>query len=582
MIRTDSTATVAYINRQGGLHSRRMLQLTRHLLLWSQKHLRSLLAIHIRACSTVQPTRSHDSRCYQLIWRRFGTAQVDLFAAPDTSHCQLFYFLSEGTLGTDALAHSWPRALRKYVFHPASMAPASRPLETPCLVPGRDPEVLGDLHQAVIDTITSARAPFILCTLSDVLLTRRTPELPSCKLGWSEGCLLPPLKCYKGEGDVPPSPASSHHSSTQAPSLTEEKRTPQGSQNSLNTVSSGSGSTSGIGSGGGGGSGSTVTALQPYDVEIQRAESEGFGFVIVSSVSRPDANTTFAGNTCVSMPHKIGRIIEFSPADRCGKLKVGDRILAVNSCSITNKSHSDIVNLIKEAGHAVTLRIIPGDETSNASLLTNAEKIATITTTHSPQSSTEPRNNKPKPALTQPPAYSQEAEFYSVDLERESKGFGFSLRGGKEYNMDLYVLRLAEDGAATRNGKMRVGDEILEINGETTKNMNHSRAIELIKTGGRRARLVLKRGDGSVPEYAMMGPHLAACLRNDKLGEPCYYLMGQNQATVCKAQCVSTLPITHKCVLFPHPPSCHAFIPLTYDPMLNGFIFPMDDARMHA
>ena len=61
------------------------------------------------------------------------------------------------------------------------------------------------------------------------------------------------------------------------------------------------------------------------------------------------------------MPHKIGRIIEGSPADRCGKLKVGDRILAVNSCSITNKSHSDIVNLIKEAGNTVSLRIIPGD-----------------------------------------------------------------------------------------------------------------------------------------------------------------------------------------------------------------------------
>uniref|UniRef100_A0A7N6BVZ7 Membrane-associated guanylate kinase, WW and PDZ domain-containing protein 1 n=1 Tax=Anabas testudineus TaxID=64144 RepID=A0A7N6BVZ7_ANATE len=266
----------------------------------------------------------------------------------------------------------------------------------------------------------------------------------------------------KGEGDVPPSPASSHHSSTQAPSLTEGKRTPQGSQNSLNTVSSGSGSTSGIGSGGGGGSGSAVVpaSLQPYDVEIQRGENEGFGFVIVSSVSRPDAGTTF------------GRIIEGSPADRCGKLKVGDRILAVNGCSITNKSHSDIVNLIKEAGNTVSLRIIPGDESSNASLLTNAEKIATITTTHTPQQSSESR-----------------------------KGFGFSLRGGREYNMDLYVLRLAEDGAAVRNGKMRVGDEILEINGESTKNMKHSRAIELIKNGGRRARLVLKRGDGSVPEY---------------------------------------------------------------------------------
>ncbi|XP_047204565.1 membrane-associated guanylate kinase, WW and PDZ domain-containing protein 1b isoform X5 [Girardinichthys multiradiatus] len=352
----------------------------------------------------------------------------------------------------------------------------------------------------------------------------------------------------KSDGDVPPSPASSHHSSTQAPSLTEDmgKRTPQGSQNSLNTVSSGSGSTSGIGSGGGGGvgagaSGNTVvataaattssqppngttntaagvsSAVQPYDVEIRRGENEGFGFVIVSSVSRPEAGTTFAGNACVAMPHKIGRIIEGSPADRCGKLKVGDRILAVNGNSITNKSHSDIVNLIKEAGNTVTLRIIPGDESSNASLLTNAEKIATITTTHTSQQQAAPEartNTKPKqesyefkaPQNTPPQPHiqtdsAQDSEFYSVDLERDNKGFGFSLRGGREYNMDLYVLRLAEEGAAVRNGKMRVGDEILEINGESTKGMKHARAIELIKNGGRRAHLVLKRGDGSVPEY---------------------------------------------------------------------------------
>lgn len=32
---------------------------------------------------------------------------------------------------------------------------------------------------------------------------------------------------------------------------------------------------------------------------------------------------------------------------------------------------------------------------------------------------------------------------------------------------------------------------------------------------------------------AMMPPHLASCMRNDKLGEPCFYLMGQNQTTVC-------------------------------------------------
>lgn len=60
-----------------------------------------------------------------------------------------------------------------------------------------------------------------------------------------------------------------------------------------------------------------------------------------------------------AVPHKIGRIIEGSPADRCGKLKVGDRILAVNGQSIISMPHADIVKLIKDAGLTVTLHIIP-------------------------------------------------------------------------------------------------------------------------------------------------------------------------------------------------------------------------------
>ncbi len=57
----------------------------------------------------------------QLIWGRFGAAQVDLFASPETTHCQEFYSLTEATLSTDALAHSWPRGLRKYAFPPVSL-----------------------------------------------------------------------------------------------------------------------------------------------------------------------------------------------------------------------------------------------------------------------------------------------------------------------------------------------------------------------------------------------------------------------------------------------------------------------------
>ncbi len=226
LVRTDNTATVAYINRQGGLRSRRMSQLARHLLLWSQKHLRSLRAIHIpgvfnRAADELSRAalpgewRLHP-QAVQLIWGRFGAAQVDLFASPETTHCQEFYSLTEATLGTDALAHSWPRGLRKYAFPPVSLLaqtlckiredeeqvllvapywpnrtwfpelmllatappwpiplrkdllsqrrgtlwhPRPGPVETPRMVPGWDAEVLADLPQEVALTITSARAP---------------------------------------------------------------------------------------------------------------------------------------------------------------------------------------------------------------------------------------------------------------------------------------------------------------------------------------------------------------------------------------------------------------------------------------
>ncbi len=75
-------------------------QLARHLLLWSQKHLRSLRAIHIpgllnRAADELSQAalpgewRLHP-QTVQLMWRRFGPAQVDLFASLETSHCQCF------------------------------------------------------------------------------------------------------------------------------------------------------------------------------------------------------------------------------------------------------------------------------------------------------------------------------------------------------------------------------------------------------------------------------------------------------------------------------------------------------------
>ncbi len=99
LVRTDNTAAVSYINRMGGIRSRRMSQLARHLLLWSHTRLKSLRAVHIpgvlnRAADALsrQLTFPGEWRLHpetiRLIWSRFGEAQVDLFASRESSHCQ--------------------------------------------------------------------------------------------------------------------------------------------------------------------------------------------------------------------------------------------------------------------------------------------------------------------------------------------------------------------------------------------------------------------------------------------------------------------------------------------------------------
>ncbi|XP_057185186.1 membrane-associated guanylate kinase, WW and PDZ domain-containing protein 2 isoform X3 [Triplophysa rosa] len=409
------------------------------------------------------------------------------------------------------------------------------------------------------------------------------------------------------------------------------------------------------------------------DVVIHRKESEGFGFVIISSLNRPETTTT------ITVPHKIGRIIEGSPADRCGKLKVGDRIMAVNCQSIINMPHADIVKLIKDAGLTVTLHIIPEDDVNGAHSGPASEKQSPmVAQKHSPQTQSSPAAQQspsitqpsppaphPSPATTQPSpllvesgpgathsnppvtqssvpmnhpsleamqsgsmvtqaaaaaavdpgmpgaqpssigsvtvppqlylhdtrsevkarqdvkpdicqaAYTdyrqppvdyrhppvadyrqpptmeyrhppalidyrqhsitdyrpQDYDYFTVELEKSVKGFGFSIRGGREYKMDLFVLRLAEDGPAIRNGRMRVGDQIIEINGESTRDMSHTRAIELIKAGGRRVRLLLKRGTGQVPEYGMVPTNLSMCMKSDTLASPYFFIMGHTKDT---------------------------------------------------
>lgn len=174
------------------------------------------------------------------------------------------------------------------------------------------------------------------------------------------------------------------------------------------------------------------------NVILQREKDEGFGFIIMSS-SR-------------TIPrHRVGKVMVESPAYR-SKLRVGDRVLAVNDVSIDDLSHDNIVACIRKSGQTLRLLTIPVLK-------------------------------------------------WKTPLNRANPGgFGFGLRGGKDHNLPFYILRLAEDGPAAKSGEMRVGDIVEEINHNPTEGLTHSEAIELIKSGGSRLIITLKRGDGTVPD----------------------------------------------------------------------------------
>ena len=53
-------------------------------------------------------------------------------------------------------------------------------------------------------------------------------------------------------------------------------------------------------------------------------------------------------------------------------------------------------------------------------------------------------------------SFSDDEEIHHIEIQRSGGGFGFSIRGGAEYNSQLCVLRIADGGAAERDGRLRV------------------------------------------------------------------------------------------------------------------------------
>ncbi|XP_040983479.1 inaD-like protein isoform X2 [Aquila chrysaetos chrysaetos] len=233
----------------------------------------------------------------------------------------------------------------------------------------------------------------------------------------------------------------------------------------------------------------------------------------------------------------IKQVLEDSPAGRTRALKTGDKILEVSGIDLQNATHEEAVEAIKNAGNPVVF-VVQG--LSNIPKVVSVVQPKGIKVSKDQDADKENKSEKRKygapPPMKLPPPYralerlhAEEAnvdeeededacaekkirqryadlpgELHIIELEKDKNGLGLSLAGNKDRSrMSIFVVGINPDGPAGRDGRMHIGDELLEINNQILYGRSHQNASAIIKTAPSKVKLVFIRSEDAVNQMAV-------------------------------------------------------------------------------
>ncbi|XP_042355558.1 E3 ubiquitin-protein ligase PDZRN3-B isoform X2 [Plectropomus leopardus] len=228
----------------------------------------------------------------------------------------------------------------------------------------------------------------------------------------------------------------------------------------------------------------------------------------------------------------VSKIIEEGPADKEGGLQINDRILEVNGKDLSKATHDQAVEAFRTAKEPIMVQVLrraPHPKVVSAAADTQVTDISTQTdiTLHHIMALTKlPPSSPPMTELEEymlpeePPPHGyfdpndfleviqqdierEELEYEEVDLYRaniqDKLGLTICYRTDDEDEAGIYISEIDPNSIAAKDGRIREGDKIIQINGVEIQNREDAVAL-LTSEGNQNISLLVARPELQLDE----------------------------------------------------------------------------------
>uniref|UniRef100_A0A3B3BA40 Par-3 family cell polarity regulator alpha, b n=1 Tax=Oryzias melastigma TaxID=30732 RepID=A0A3B3BA40_ORYME len=213
-------------------------------------------------------------------------------------------------------------------------------------------------------------------------------------------------------------------------------------------------------------SGYTKKVGRRLNIQLKKGP-EGLGFSITSR------DVPIGG----SAPIYVKNILPRGAAIQDGRLKAGDRLLEVNGVDLNGRTQEEVVALLRATpmGGAVGLLVLRQED---------AFLPREVSAEPQMQCSNDLKTEEDELVLT--PDGTREFLTFEIPLsDSGSAGLGVSVKGNrsKENHADLgiFVKSIINGGAACKDGRLRVNDQLIAVNGESLLGKTNQDAMETLR-----------------------------------------------------------------------------------------------------